>query len=123
MNTISKFILFILLLATISSTKHAIHLTEDIRLEFFGFPDDGQNYLVRGDGDFCVIGIALCREDNEDWIITHYSSCPEFPRIYRISGARKDQERKELIEFSKTKFYSNLSNCRFKMEQALQFLK
>jgi hypothetical protein len=129
MNTVSKFALFMLLLATISSTLHTVHLSDEVKLEFYEFKDhQDPSYLLKGDGqqpeNRCPVVTLLCREDDKDWIITPLGIvCPEFPISYRISGARKDAERKELIELGAAGRINHFSDCRFFMEQALQFLK
>jgi hypothetical protein len=117
MNTTFKFALFILLLATISSTTHTIHLNDQYRLEL---TDDGEFSLLRGDGqgrNKCTIGPIICYQQGEDWRIQSLYVCyGTFPQGYTIRGARQDQERQELIELSKTTFYSPKSNCKFQKE-------
>jgi hypothetical protein len=122
MNTISKFALLMLLLATISSITHTIHLDEEYRLEL---TDDNQFNILKGDGEGlnrCPISLILCHQHNEDWRIQSLHYCwGMFPQDYIISGAQKDQEREELIELSKTRFYGMHSTC--KLDKETKFLK
>jgi hypothetical protein len=127
MNTALKFALLMLLLATISSTTHTIHLDKEYRLEF---TNDGQLDIVKGDGEGknrCASDRIICYQQDENWRVNSLHFCEEwFPINYFIARARIDQERQEFIELSKTEYYGRASTCRLQKEEVrevLQFLE
>jgi hypothetical protein len=123
MNSVAKCAMVMLLVVTISS--NIIHLNDEYRLEF---TDYNQCTILRGAGEGinrCLVYLTLCVQEGEDWelVLLHYC-VGNFPQNFIITGARKNQEKQELIALSKTQLYAKHSTCEFENRQIeFQFLE